>query len=359
MVRFIRALFYVIMTVFGILLGYKLAGLLRDRLFSALTLEQQEISFFATGCVITLLSIVLAPLMANLFMRVTSRVADYFQKISFHEISLGTIGLIVGLIVSSLVELVLSKVPWKEIPFIGEFLAPFIYLLVTIFICYLGIFITTRVLYNPGTGDILGKSGIIGSKKRLMPKVLDTSVIIDGRFAEIYQSGFIEGEIIVPRFVLNEMQQIADSSDPLRRARGRRGLDMLAALQKDVPIRIVEKDYPETATDARLVKLCQDAGGVLVTTDFNLNKVAQLQGIKVLNVNELANALKPIFIPGEELSLAVIREGKEPGQGVAYLDDGTMVVIEDGKRQIGKKVTVEVTSILQTVAGKMVFARII
>ncbi|MFH0801400.1 MAG: TRAM domain-containing protein [bacterium] len=357
MTRFIRALFYVIMTVFGILLGYKLAGLIRDQLFSNLTLEQQQISFFATGCVITLLSIVLSPLLANLFMRITSRVAEYFQKISFPEMIMGTIGLIIGLIISTLVDLVLSKVPLKDIPTIGEFLAAFIYLLVTIFICYLGIFITTRVLYNPSTGDMLGRGGLFGGKKRPTAKVLDTSVIIDGRFAEIYLSGFVEGDVIVPRFVLDEMQQIADSADALRRNRGRRGLDMLTALQKEVPIRIVEKDYPDGATDARLVKLCQETGAVLVTTDFNLNKVAQLQGIKVLNVNELANALKPVFIPGEEISLHVIREGKEPGQGVSYLDDGTMVVIEDGKRHIGKKVAVEVTSVLQTMAGKMVFAR--
>jgi uncharacterized protein YacL len=192
-------------------------------------------------------------------------------------------------------------------------------------------------------------------------KILDTNVIIDGRIADICRTGFLEGPIYIPGFVLDELQQIADSSDALKRARGRRGLDILNGMQKEMNLVVRSFDGtgdPGEQVDARLVRLAKTLEAMIVTNDFNLNKVAELQGVPVLNVNELANALKPVVLPGEELAVTVIKEGKEPNQGVAYLDDGTMVVVEGGKRHIGEKMTVNVLSVLQTVAGKMIFATV-
>jgi uncharacterized protein YacL len=189
-------------------------------------------------------------------------------------------------------------------------------------------------------------------------------VIIDGRVADICRTGFLEGTIYVPGFVLDELQHIADSSDSLKRARGRRGLDILNAMQKDFPllVRVFDNRLGPGSqgleVDTRLVALAKQLEGIIVTNDFNLNKVAGLQGVAVLNVNELANALKPVVLPGEEMTVTIIREGKEQNQGVAYLDDGTMIVVEDGRRYIGETLEVNVTSVLQTVAGKMIFARL-
>jgi uncharacterized protein YacL len=193
-------------------------------------------------------------------------------------------------------------------------------------------------------------------------KILDTNVIIDGRIADICRTGFLEGPIYVPGFVLDELQLIADSGDSLKRARGRRGLDILNAMQKELSLIVRTYDTPvaedHDQVDAKLVKLAKHLSATLVTNDFNLNKVAELQGIPVLNVNELANALKPVLLPGEELCITIIKEGKEPTQGIAYLDDGTMVVVEGARRHIDEKVNVVVSSVLQTVAGKMIFAKL-
>lgn len=190
--------------------------------------------------------------------------------------------------------------------------------------------------------------------------VVDTSVLIDGRIAEIIESGFVYGTLVVPRFVLEELQHIADSSDALRRARGRRGLDILARMQRDprTPVEIVDDDAPGIAeVDAKLVDLARRRGRAILTNDFNLNRVAEVQGIRVLNINSLANAVKPAVLPGEELRVRVIQEGKEAGQGVGFLDDGTMIVVEGGSRLLDREVDVAVTRVLQTVAGRMIFAQ--
>jgi len=199
----------------------------------------------------------------------------------------------------------------------------------------------------------------IGGKEPVC-KILDTSVIIDGRIADICATGFLEGRIIVPRFVLEELQHIADSSDILKRNRGRRGLDILNTMQKEfgMQMEIISDDQNgEIEVDAKLVHLAKRIGGEVITNDYNLNKVAELQGVSVLNINELANALKPVVLPGEEMSVQVIKDGKESGQGIGYLDDGTMIVIDGGKRFIGEEVGVLVTSVLQTAAGRMIFAK--
>jgi uncharacterized protein YacL len=204
---------------------------------------------------------------------------------------------------------------------------------------------------HPERGEAASASGA---------KVLDTSSVIDGRIADLCRTGFLEGPLLVPEFVLDELRHIADSSDPLKRNRGRRGLDVLAGIQKEhsAQVQIVEgRSAPGQEVDRLLLRLARERGAKVITTDYNLNKVAGLQGVQVLNVNELANALKPVLLPGEEITVRVVREGKEPGQGVAYLDDGTMIVIDGGRRFLGEELGVEVTSTLQTAAGRMIFAR--
>jgi len=191
-------------------------------------------------------------------------------------------------------------------------------------------------------------------------KLLDTSVIIDGRIADITETGFIDGEYIVPQFILHELQHIADSPDSLKRARGRRGLDILHRMQKltQIEVQITDEDFPKIReVDAKLVALAKKIGAKVITNDFNLNKVAELQGVPVLNINELANAIKPVVLPGEGLKVFIIKEGKEQNQGVAYLEDGTMVVVDNGRRLIGKNIDVTVTSVLQTTAGRMIFTK--
>jgi len=205
-----------------------------------------------------------------------------------------------------------------------------------------------------------GSGGKSSSGKSFSVKYLDTNVIIDGRIADICKTGFIEGEIVVPKFILMELQLISDSSDSLKRARGRRGLEILNNMQKEMDLNVRETPYDNTRTevDSKLVKAAKEANAAIITNDYNLNKVASLQGIEVLNVNELANALKPVVLPGEQMKIAIMKEGKEKDQGIAYLDDGTMIVVENARGMLGEICDVEVTSVLQTVQGKMIFAKV-
>lgn len=223
----------------------------------------------------------------------------------------------------------------------------------------LGMFVTVRKILPEI--DTLDKDILSLAKRRGSEmKVLDTSAIIDGRVVDVCETRFVAGSLIVPRFVLNELQYQADSSDGMKRARGRRGLDILARLQEnpDIPLKIIDKDIPEMDdTSAKVVRLAKQLGGKVFTTDFNINKIAALEGVAVLNVNDLANALKPVVLPGESMSIFVMKEGKERQQGVGYLDDGTMVVIEEGKDSIGERIEVTVTSILQTSQGRMIFGK--
>lgn len=208
---------------------------------------------------------------------------------------------------------------------------------------------TSRPGGAAGTGPLSGR------------KLLDTSVIIDGRIADLCETGFLDGTFLIPQFILHELQHIADSSDSLKRARGRRGLDILHRIQTipEVTVTIMEDDVPQLKeVDAKLVALAKKLGAKIVTNDLNLNKVAALQGVKVLNINELSNALRPVVLPGEAMRVFVLREGKEANQGVAYLDDGTMIVVDEGKRYIGRNIDVVVTSVLQTTAGRMIFTRV-
>lgn len=266
------------------------------------------------------------------------------------------LGSLVGLFISAIFDAFLIKVPYG----IGIFLA----VVVTVVSLYLGI--RGALGMKDEFAFLRSSDEEIEAETTPGPniKILDTNVIIDGRIADICRTGFLEGTLYVPGFVLEELQHIADSSDDLKRARGRRGLDILNNMQKDLPLvvrtwdKLLDRAAQHEPVDTRLVRLAKALDGTIVTNDFNLNKVAALQGVPVLNVNELANAIKPVVLPGEKMRVGIVKEGKEPDQGVAYLDDGTMIVVEDGRNSIGSTVDVVVTSIWQTAAGKMIFARI-
>src|SRR2546423_41341 len=264
-----------------------------------------------------------------------------------------TVGLLVGLLLAALVGLFLAKLPW--------YLGFVISLIVALVFAYWGV---TRGLNrrNEMMALVLGPAraaGALPAHSTTAGVLLDTSVIIDGRIMDIAQTGFLRDKILVPHFVLAELQYIADSSDALRRNRGRRGLEVLNMLQKEplVDIDFVDEDVPDVAeVDMKLIKLATKWNAAIMTNDYNLNRVAQLEGVRILNLNNLANALKPVVIPGEEMNVQVIKEGKEQNQGVAYLDDGTMIVVENGRRYMNQTIGVIVTSVLQTAAGRMIFA---
>ncbi len=280
-------------------------------------------------------------------------------KIPVIDLLSGTFGLIVGLLVAYLINISLQEFSLKII-------SEIIPLFLTIIIGYLGFQVGFRrreefmTLFTLPRRDKAKKDEGKEKGPQLKPKILDTSVIIDGRIADICQTGFLEGTLVIPQFVLEELQHIADSSDVLKRNRGRRGLDILNRIQKEleVEVDIYEGDFEDIQeVDSKLVKLAQKMNGIVVTNDFNLNKVCDLQGVQVLNINDLANAVKPVVLPGEELVVQVIKDGKEHHQGIAYLDDGTMIVVEEGRDYIGKTIEVLITSVLQTSAGRMIFAK--
>jgi len=235
----------------------------------------------------------------------------------------------------------------------------FIKLFILFLMTYVGLVV------GANKGDLLNLSalgGIFGGERppKKAYKILDTSVVIDGRIADICETGFLDGILVIPHFVLRELQQVADSADSLKRNRGRRGLDILQRIQKmaGITVQFVENDFPAIReVDMKLIELAMDFDAKIVTNDFNLNKVAQLRGVEVLNINELANALKPVYLPGETMKVFILKEGKEFNQGIAYLDDGTMVVVDNARKMIGKTVESSVTSVLQTTAGKMIFGR--
>lgn len=263
------------------------------------------------------------------------------------------VGSILGIIGAYLMSLVLgqSVIPRNTLSFLQ--------ILVMLWMTYIGLVV------GAAKGDMLNLAalgGLFGSEKQSKRsyKILDTSVIIDGRISDICATGFLDGVLVIPQFVLRELQQVADSPDPLKRNRGRRGLDILQKIQKmaSLNVQIVDDDFPQVReVDMKLIELAKSYEAKIVTNDFNLNKIAQLQGIEVLNINELANSLKPIVLPGEIMRVFILKEGKEFNQGVAYLDDGTMVVVDNAKKMISKTIDIAVTSVLQTTAGKMIFGK--
>ncbi len=339
----VRLIGMVVLGVAGVYIGANLGGLAEG---------SEELWASVFGLVGALTGLIITPFITT---RPIQAVRAHMAQVSAGNLLTSLMGLVIGLIVAALVSFPLSLLP---APF-GQLL-PFVAALV---LSYLGV-----AIFMMREKDILnmlrarfptseeGEGGSGGGRRVL----LDTSVIIDGRISDIARTGFIAGPMLVPSFVLVELQHIADSSDGLRRQRGRRGLDILNRLQKDssVPIRITDLDVEGVRdVDDKLVILAKQLRCPIVTNDYNLNRVAELQGVTVLNINELANAVKAVFLPGETLEVDVIQEGKEPGQGVGYLEDGTMVVIEEGKKRIDQKVSVLVTKVLQTAAGRMIFAR--
>ena len=266
------------------------------------------------------------------------------------------VGSILGIIGAFLIGSLISR---QESPAVAAEVKTFVTLALTFFMAYVGLMV------GAAKGDYLELSalgGILTDKaSRRDLKILDTSVIIDGRIADVAETGFLTGSLIIPQFILRELQQVADSPDSSKRQRGRRGLDMLHRLQNNssLDIQIVETDFPAVReVDLKLIELGKQLDAVIVTNDFNLNKVSQVRGVSVLNINELANALKPVVLPGEAMRVFILKEGKEYNQGVAYLDDGTMVVVDNARKVIGQNADIAVTSVLQTTAGKMIFGRL-
>ena len=338
---------------FGVLVGITLAslggGLFTDMQYAGAFLAAWVIAWLVIGfAVFPYLTIVPAGWLLR-----------QVQQLSTAEFVTAVIGLLIGLLMGLLLGLPLSN--------IGGPLGQWLPLGVSLFLGLgmVGLTVAKRADLTAAAEAIglFRRPGADGDRQTLAGEphiVVDTSAIIDGRIAEIVESGFIYGTLVVPRFVLDELQHIADSSDTLRRNRGRRGLEILARLQKDArtPVEIAEERFPEIdEVDAKLVALAKTRSRAILTNDFNLNRVAELQGIRVMNINSLANAVKAALLPGEDLRVRVIQEGKEAGQGVGFLDDGTMIVVEGGARYIDRDLDVAVTRVLQTVAGRMIFAQ--
>lgn len=349
-----------LLTLSGLIIGYAIAVPLIKAGFLIGLLNIKYINILAYIFIPLLGGIIMffiSPLLIKMVWKLYEVFENAIQKMPVNDILIAVFGLIIGLIIANLFSGPLNNLPFG--------LGTVIVILLNIVLGSLGANMAIKrkeELYN-----VFSFFRKIGSKQKsgrgehkVMPKILDTSVIIDGRIFDICQTEFVEGPLIIPSFVLEELRHIADSSDSLKRNRGRRGLDVLNRIQKElsISVEIIEKDFPEmTEVDTKLLKLAQLMGGKVVTNDYNLNKIAEFQGVSVLNINELANAVKPVVLPGEEMVVQVIKDGKESGQGVAYLDDGTMIVVDGGRRFIGETIEVVVTSVLQTAAGRMIFAK--
>ena len=314
--------------------------------------------YIVGGSAGALLGYALSPWLTGFLWRYSSWMETKLIKMPLNDVLAGAFGLGIGLIIANLLGSAFIPVP-----IVGRYIPVFL----SIVLGYTGINVAIRKreeLSNLSLPSFLGGKDKQKDKAAAQPghyKILDTSVIIDGRIADICKSGFIEGTLLIPGFVLEELQHIADSSDLLKRNRGRRGLDILNRIQKEmgVFVQIDNRNFEDVAeVDSKLVKLGQLIKGKILTNDYNLNKVAELQGVTVMNINELANAVKPVVLPGEEMVVHVVKDGKESGQGVAYLDDGTMIVVDNGRKHLGDTIDVLVTSVLQTAAGRMIFAKL-
>lgn len=370
----IRKMIRVIFAFIGATLGYGIAravqGILADTAGVNMSAGKLTAIAVSVGIIFAFIFFMIAPLVERKGLKMGKNIGNDLKNVSGSAIVSGTVGLIAALIiaffVSQLADFIMNR-------YIHSFIVVAIYAVLS----YLGIVIGTtkgtEIVANMHAArrqSEAAMAGVLkssrGGKRRTdsaIPKILDTSVIIDGRIADIMGTGFLEGRIVIPEFVLVELRHIADSADSLKRARGRHGLDVLNQIQQDFGVEIynTEKDknlmeIPEV--DVKLLKLAQSMNGAVVTNDYNLNKVAGINEITVLNINELANTLKPVVLPGEEMTLKLVKHGKDPQQGIGYLNDGTMIVVEDGVSMIGKTANIRVTSVLQTAAGKMIFGRL-
>ncbi len=351
-----------IVQIFFLVIGIVLGGTYGDRLFELIHFPIYSWESITASVLGGLLGLFVGTFFVDPFVRWFRWLEEKLIHTPLLDLVSGVLGVFLGLLVGYVLTPILHLVP-----VVGVYVQSF----ASILLAYLGfrIFFSRReevfallpALLPKGAGNRGERSRQAAAFARSgEAKLLDTSVIIDGRIADIVETGFIEGMLVIPSFVLEELQHIADSSDVLKRNRGRRGLDILNKIQKElkVKVQVMEIDFDELSeVDSKLVRLAKQVGGKVVTNDFNLNKVCELQGVPVLNINDLANAVKPVVLPGEEISVHVIKDGKEYGQGVGYLDDGTMIVIEGGRDYIGHRVDVLVTSVLQTSAGRMIFAK--
>lgn len=365
--KLLRALF----TIVGAFVGYGLF------LLSVQLIQYSGVEIFEkfSRTEVYVAGVIFAIIFAIIFFRLTPlirrgsvKMADNIEHdlagVSANTIITGTVGLVIGFLIALLVSQIYVAVIEDQYLYAGITIATYM------FFGYVGTVVAkskgkeildTFVAPRKAFEDMISTRN--KKKSEGMPKILDTSVIIDGRIAEIMKTGFIEGQIVIPEFVLVELRHIADSSDSLKRVRGRRGLDILNKIQMEYGIEIYNtdseksiKEIPEV--DVKLLKLAQILGGKVVTNDFNLNKVAAINGVEVLNINELANTLKPVVIPGEDMTVSLVKQGKDSSQAIGYLDDGTMIVVEDGRPKMGQTVEIGVTSVLQTSAGRMIFGRL-
>lgn len=363
--RFYRAIFTLLGMCFGVGISFLLDYLLGFIPPIKSVLKGPAFIVMCVVCAILtgLIFYFIAPKVQKSFEKMAQELDSNLQKVPMQEFVCGTIGLLLGLIFAFLISPLWSGL---NIPIIPTLISIIVYL----FLGYIGTYIAAKkaqeiaaglrsITSGRGAGFARGASR---KTKDISPKILDTSVIIDGRIADIMKTGFIEGQIVIPEFVLVELRHIADSSDSLKRNRGRRGLDILNKIQTQYGVEIKNTDSEKSIkalkeVDVKLLELASIMNGKVVTNDYNLNKVAAIKGVPVLNINELANTLKPVVLPGEEMDLTPVKEGKEHGQALAYLDDGTMIVVEEGRKFIDTEITAVVTSVLQTSAGRMIFAR--
>ena len=377
--QMLQKLLRLIAALIGGVAGYGVFLLLRYIKPAVVTLTQMQTIALAAVMVVLFGFIFfwLTPIFARQGRRVANDIGRDLQGVSGNDLLSGVIGLIFGLIIALLITQIFAGIT-------NTYLNAVVNLIIYVVMGYLGVVVANKkgkeifsqIFAQRRQSDQSGESApketasplkIGGRNKKKQsgatPKILDTSVIIDGRIAEIMKTGFLEGPIVIPEFVLVELRHIADSSDSLKRTRGRRGLDILNGIQEEYGIEIYNTDNEKSLknipeVDVKLLKLAQIMNGKVVTNDYNLNKVASINGVDVLNINELANTLKPVVLPGERMTVTPVKEGKDPSQAIAYLDDGTMVVLEDGRKMIGKTTEINVTSVLQTAAGRMIFGRI-
>ncbi len=325
-------------------------------------LDMLVLLYGATAILGGLIFFILSPWIIKKFTELGNAMEKQMDNMPMHQVMTSTIGLITGLVIAVLVTQILQ--------FVGASIVTTAFSgIVYVVLGYTGLNIGRKrgkemqlpIAEPPVQSKERRFSFMRSAQPASVAKILDTSVIIDGRVFDICKTGFLEGELVIAQFVLAELRHIADSSDVLRRNRGRRGLDVLNRIQSElkIPVRIEETDYDDIAeVDVKLLRLARQLNGIVVTNDYNLNKVAGVTGVKVLNINELANAVKPVVLPGEEMTVQIVREGKEPGQGVGYLDDGTMIVVDNARRHVGETIDVVVTTVLQTSAGRMIFTKI-
>lgn len=363
----IKKFFRLTFTIIGLVLGFFAGDYIVSHqsiiaYFPILKNTFGAVVFYALFTILTgIIMYIISPVLYLAISKLIDSIENSIQKLSAIEILFGVSGAVICLIIAWLFMMPLNSVLNK----ISEVMAQVIFIVVNLIAIIIGADIAVKKkedivalfdgLRRGSSKEKKGKNAHKG-----VAKVLDTSVIIDGRIFDLCQTGFIEGPLVIPTFVLDELRHISDSSDALKRNRGRRGLDILNKIQKELTIEVQgwDGDFAEISeVDSKLLKLAQNLNGKVITNDYNLNKVAEFQGVPVLNINELANAIKPVVLPGEDMKITVVKDGKEANQGVAYLDDGTMIVVEGGRRFIGEEIDVTVTSVLQTAAGRMIFAK--